>query len=88
MESWEVQFATFFNNRKSGADAAAEAASAKVISPLPNISLSLGDEIILDDENLIVANRIYEIPLQPGDEVILLPSAGGQIFYLMDKVGR
>ncbi|MEC0370891.1 hypothetical protein [Paenibacillus chibensis] len=87
MESWEVQLATIFN-RKAGEDPAAEAVSAKVISPLPNISLSLGDEIILDEENLIVANRIYEIPLQPGDEVILLPTAGGQIFYLMDKVGR
>lgn len=85
MESWELTLGKMLKDRDN--KPAIEAASAKVISPLPNLSVSLGDEIILDEDSLIVANRIYQLDLKPGQEVILLPTAGGQIFYLIDKVG-
>lgn len=85
----------------------------KVISPLPNIQISLGGEgkIILTKENLLFASQVlneykrefnvqYESggtakgnitfidTLKGGDEVILIPTANKQNYYLMDKVVR
>jgi len=86
LRSWEYQLARLFKDRDNKPES--EELKAKIISPLPNISISLGDEIILDEKDLIVANRIYQMDLHPGDEVIVLPAGSGQTYYLIDKVGR
>lgn len=43
--------------------------------------------IILEANDLVIASRIYELILHVGDDVIVSPSASGQLYYLIDKVG-
>lgn len=86
MNDWAVQMAKMFKERENKTPE--EITVAKVIDPMPNIKLSLGDDILLDLEDLIIASRIYELILHVGDDVILIPSASGQLYYLMDKVGE
>ncbi len=65
----------------------------KVIAPLPNIKVALGDRIILGKDKLIISGHIYShYPNQTGtaylnsnDEVILLPSNDEQKYFLLDK---
>ncbi|SDT22246.1 hypothetical protein SAMN05444162_3460 [Paenibacillaceae bacterium GAS479] len=85
MEEWSINMAKMFKERENKAPL--EPTTGKVIGLLPNLRLSLGDEIILDDEDIIVSNRIYSLNLVVGDELILFPSANGQAYYVMDKVG-
>ncbi|MBO7747347.1 DUF2577 family protein [Paenibacillus sp. MWE-103] len=86
MKPWAVGVARLLKERDNKPPSGV--ALATVISPLPEMSLSLTDDIILDTADLIVASRLYELELQAGDVVIVLPSEGGQIYYVMDKVGR
>lgn len=71
----------------------------KILSPLPDIKVQLGDSIILTSENLIISASLTQgykdesdtvnvrMELNYGDEVILLPTADKQVYYLIDKVG-
>lgn len=86
MDDWKTQLTKLFKERENVSPS--EIAVAKVISIMPNIKLSLSDDIILDADDLVIASRIYEIDLQTGDSVILVPNASGQIYYLIDKVGE
>jgi len=86
MRPWAVQLAQLFKERNNTAPA--DAAIATIISPLPDITVSLLDEILLDQDDLIIASRLYELDLQSGDQVILIPAANGQRYYMMDKVGN
>lgn len=83
--SWDVQMAKMFKDRDNKAPE--EATIAKVVNPMPDIKLSLGDDIILEEEDLIISSRIHELILHTGDDIIIIPSASGQLFYAMDKVG-
>nr|WP_306220689.1 DUF2577 family protein [Cohnella sp. WQ 127256] len=74
----------------------------EVISGFPNLSVSLGDEIILDDDQLIIGNYLYRmhyhlddlhhtpvpITLSSGDQVIMVPTANKQVYFVIDKVGE
>lgn len=86
MEEWCVQLAKMFKDRDNKTPE--EVTIAKVIDVMPNIKLSLGEDILLDSQDLIIASRIYELILHVGDGVILIPTVSGQIYYLMDKVGQ
>lgn len=88
-----------------------------VVSPPPTIQVSVGDKIILDSGDLIIAARVlegyermvsiddvsttsssaitkiegtmtYKDTLKTGDEVILIPSADGQTYFLTDRAVR
>ncbi|MWC26627.1 hypothetical protein [Paenibacillus sp. MMS18-CY102] len=85
MKNWAVEVAKMFKERNN--PAASGATVATVLSPLPAISLSLTDEIVLDAEDVILSSRIGELSLAAGDLVIVLPSEGGQIYFVLDKVG-
>ncbi|SMG58190.1 hypothetical protein SAMN06295960_4639 [Paenibacillus aquistagni] len=85
METWEVQLAGLFKERNNPKRIGVTAAV--IIDPLPNLKIGLGDEIILDMDQLIVANRIYQLSLKAGDEVVLVPATSEQQFYVIDKVG-
>lgn len=57
-----------------------------VISPPPDIMVSLGDSILLDKEDLVIGAMVQG--LVAGDEVILIPSGDHQTYYLIDKAVR
>ncbi|NGM81282.1 hypothetical protein G5B47_02520 [Paenibacillus sp. 7124] len=86
MDDWKTQLTKLFKERENVA--LTEIAVAKVIDIMPDIKLSLSDDIILDVDDLVIASRMYEIELQAGDSVIVMPTASGQIYYLLDKVGE
>lgn len=85
MNNNEARLAKFFKERDNKTPE--EIAVAKVVTIMPNIKLSLGSDIILDVEDLVISSRIYELILHVGDDVIVTPSASGQLYYLIDKVG-
>ncbi|ULO09675.1 hypothetical protein H1230_13395 [Paenibacillus sp. 19GGS1-52] len=85
MNDNEVRFTKYFKDRDNKTPE--EIAVAKVITIMPNIKLSLGLDIILDADDLVIASRIYDLILHIGDDVIVTPSASGQLYYLIDKVG-
>lgn len=60
----------------------------KVLSPLPDIKIGFGDRIILDKDNLIISDLIYNKTLENNDEVILIPASDNQTYYAIDKVVR
>lgn len=88
MEKWDVTLASLLRERDNRP--APSISMGKVIAGLPELSVSVGSEIILDSDQLIVGNRLYKLPepLVPGDDVILIPDPGGQIYYVIDKVGE
>ncbi|MNB98369.1 hypothetical protein D3C75_456180 [compost metagenome] len=86
MNDWKTQLTKLFKDRENITPS--ELAVAKVINIMPDIKLSLSDDIILDNDDLIIASRMYEIILHDGDNVIVMPTASGQIYYLIDKVGE
>ncbi|MFD1957329.1 DUF2577 family protein [Paenibacillus thailandensis] len=83
MEPWAVGLAKMFKDNENPKYDGATVG--KVISPLPSIKIALGDEILLESDNLVIANRIYELSPVSGDSVILIPN--GQMYYVIDKVG-
>jgi hypothetical protein len=85
VKPWAVDLGKLFKDRDN--KPLSGMALATVITPLPEISIALSDEIILDKEDLILSSRIVELMLQAGDQVILYPAAGGQFYAVMDKVG-
>lgn len=100
MENWSVQFAKMLKERNNLSPVGI--VIGKVIKGLPRLSISIGEDIILDHEQLIVANRLYHmhkhaddqyhspisIPLSVGDRVILIPTINQQIYAVVDKVGE
>lgn len=98
MEKWEVGLAHLFKERNNPKQTGITIG--KVISGLPDLTVSLNDEIILDTDQLVIANRLYHmhrhdeanstinLPLVSGDKVILVPATSEQIYYVIDKVGE
>ncbi|GIP17759.1 hypothetical protein J40TS1_34010 [Paenibacillus montaniterrae] len=101
MEAWELEMVKMFNDSKNKPIAAGFIVG-KVIKPLPNITVAVGDDILLDKEDLFIANQLYfkhthqaneyhtpvPKPLAIGDEVILIPDSSGQKYALIDKAGE
>ena len=85
MDKWDVELARLLKERNNRPNMGV--VIGKVIRELPDLLVSIGDEIILDEE-LLIANRIYSLALLAGDQLILMPSSDGQTFYVMDKVGE
>lgn len=100
MEKWDVGFAQRFKERENKAFVGMVVG--EVITGLPNLSVSIGKDIILDIDQLVIANRIYymhyhlddashtpvDITLAPGDKVLLMPTSSEQSYYLIDRVGE
>lgn len=88
MDKWDVKLANMFKSRNN--PNMPGITLGKVISAMPALSVSIGDEIILDAEDLVIANWLYHIPvpLTPGDYVILIPAPHGQTYYAIDKAGE
>lgn len=101
MEAWELEMVKMFNAGPNKPFAAGFT-TGKVIEPLPNIIIAIGDDILLDKEDLVIANQLYfkhthqaneyhtpvPKPLTVGDEVILIPDSSGQKYALIDKAGE
>jgi len=85
LDKWDVELARLLKERNNRPNMGV--VIGKVIRELPDLLVSIGDEIILDEE-LLIANRIYSLALLAGDQLILMPSSDGQTFYVMDKVGE
>lgn len=85
MEAWEISFAKMFKARDNKPQEGAATGKIITVSPL---SLSLGDEIILDNEDLVISSRVHELYLKVGDSLMLIPTANGQKYYVIDKVGK
>ncbi|MFD2671808.1 DUF2577 family protein [Marinicrinis sediminis] len=74
----------------------------KVINGLPNLVVSIGDEILLDMDDLIVPNYLFHkhthsndeyhtpitITINAGDQIILIPTPNQQKYAVLDKVGE
>jgi len=88
MDKWDVKLAQMFKSRNN--PKIPGTTLGKVISGMPALSVALGDEIILDAEDLVIANRLYHLPspLNPGDYVILVPASNGQTYFAIDKAGE
>lgn len=56
-----------------------------VISPPPNAHIQLNDTIDLDNEQLIFTETVVTKGLNNGDEVILIPTADEQQYFVIDK---
>jgi len=57
----------------------------KVISPPPNANIQLNETITLDNEQLIFTEMVVSKGLNNGDEVILIPTADEQQYFVIDK---
>jgi hypothetical protein len=88
LDKWDVQLAGLLKDRENRP--MPSTVIGMVVSGLPSITVSIGEEILLDADQIVVANRLYHlpVPLASGDSVILVPGAGGQIYYAIDKVGE
>lgn len=88
MNRWDVELANIIKERNNPKPSGMIVG--KVISGLPDLQISFGDEIILDTDQLVVANRLYSLqaPLADGDMVIVMPDPQGQIYFVLDKVGE
>lgn len=60
----------------------------KVIAPPPNTNIQLNETITLDNEHLIFTETIISKGLINGDEVILIPTADDELYYVIDKAVR
>ncbi|MDN4093580.1 DUF2577 family protein [Brevibacillus agri] len=72
-----------------------------VVEPLPEIQISiLGGKVLLNKKKLIWTSSIFDLhkllnpledenqALKVGNEVVLIPSKDGQMFFVVDKVVR
>lgn len=69
-------------------NAAKSMTTGKVISPPPNTNIQLNETITLDNEHLIFTETIISKGLINGDEVILIPTADDELYYVIDKAVR
>lgn len=100
MENWEVILAQMFKNRGNGPSVGVELGT--VISGMPGLSIGIGDDVILESDQLIIANGLYRmhrhqsdehytpvaLTLKKGDTVILMPTPNKQIYCVLDKAGE
>ncbi len=70
------------------ANAAKSMTTGKVISPPPNTNIQLNETITLDNELLIFTETVVTRGLKNGDEVILIPTADDELYYVIDKAVR
>ncbi|WP_019241519.1 MULTISPECIES: DUF2577 family protein [Bacillus] len=60
--------------------------TATVVTPLPKLSLRLSDGVVLERDDLIVAERLTkDVTLKAGDKVILIGNEITQFYYAIDK---
>lgn len=79
-----VELAKLFKERDNVVYSGAQ--MGRIISPLPEIKISLGDKIILTKSHLVFASHLLNSdPLETGDRVILIPNKDEQIYYVIDK---
>lgn len=76
-----TDFASLFKERENTVYSGPQIGNVVSISPL---SVSLGDRISLKGNRLIQGGSVGELLV--GDEVILIPSADNQRYFLIDKV--
>lgn len=57
-----------------------------VVRGVNPLAITLGTHIKLQPRHLVMAQGVGV--LEPGDQVILLPSANGQKYFVIDKVVR
>lgn len=50
------------------------------------IRLKLSDKLEIDDKFLVWGRNVSRENIEIGDRLILLQKAGGQLFYVMDKL--
>ena len=86
METWEVRFAKKLKGLENPNPTGITIG--KVVQPLPQMKVSVGEEIVLDIDDLVISNRIYQLSLSAGDQVILLPTTSEQQYFVLDKVGE
>jgi len=86
METWEVGFAKTLKGLENPNPTGITVG--KVVQPLPQMKVSVGEEIILEMDDLVLSNRIYQLLLSAGDQVILLPTTSEQKYFALDKVGE
>ncbi|MEB7455137.1 DUF2577 family protein [Lysinibacillus sphaericus] len=67
------------------ANAAKSMTTGKVITPPPNTNIQLNETITLDNELLIFTETVVTKGLKNGDEVILIPTADEQMYFVIDK---
>lgn len=67
------------------ANAAKSMTTGKVITPPPNTNIQLNETITLDNELLIFTETVVTKGLMNGDEVILIPTADEQMYFVIDK---
>jgi len=58
----------------------------RVISPFPLIKISLGERIVLENDELVISETIFNKVLNVDDEVILIPTSSEQKYFLIDRV--
>jgi hypothetical protein len=59
---------------------------ATVVTPLPDLSVTLGsDGLVLEREDLVVAGIIATYSLSAGDHVIVIGDDNSQFYYVIDK---
>ncbi|MCU6709396.1 DUF2577 domain-containing protein [Paenibacillus sp. J5C_2022] len=92
-----VEFAKLFKEREN--PNLMTVCTGKVLSPLPDIQVQLGDSIILTSEDMVISASLIQgyideseivnvkMKLNNGDEVILITTADKQMYYVIDKVG-
>jgi hypothetical protein len=52
-----------------------------------NVKVRLDVKLIIDIDFLLFGKRLTKYEVDVGDKLILLRQTGGQLFYVMDKVG-
>lgn len=99
MQDWHIQLARMFKDRNNQSMTGIEIGV--VVNGFPDLLISLGEDILLDMDSLIVGNHLYTMhthsddeyhtpvytALMTGDEVILMPTSNQQIYAVIDKVG-
>ena len=85
MQDWEIQLAKLFKERNQ--QKVNGMTKGVVVSPLPNFRVSVGSEIVLDSDLLIVSTTVHNLDPKSGTDVILMPTSNGQKYFVLDGVG-
>ena len=78
-------FAKFFKQRENAPSSSIT--TGIVIAPTPDVQIRLNEVVILDKENLVFAAHMIDA-IKQGDEVIIMPVADGQLYFVIDKAVR
>lgn len=96
MQKWAVDLGKAIKGKREPHAPGVEIGT--VLTGLPALSVSVGEDIILEAEQLILAEQLFRmhthtgetvvpVSLAPGDRVILMPTVSQQIYCVIDKVG-